>query len=220
MTSDTIQALLEAIELKDQSTAAHTWRVILYSRALAEEAGESDDTIHRLTHAAALHDVGKLGITSSVLSKQGPLTDAERRTMQKHTTLGYELLLGMGAEDPLMLELVLHHHERWDGLGYPLGLAGEQINVAARRFAIVDSFDAMTSIRPYRTDVGSDAGERALKELEAGVGTRYWAPAVASFARLYRTGRLDWIRDHFNDLKAPPRFGPVDLADVTKTLAV
>ncbi len=147
--------------------------MILYSRALAEEAGESDDAIHRLTFTPRPCTTwASFGITSSVLSKQGPLTDAERKTMQKHTTLGYELLLGMGAEDPLMLELVLHHHERWDGLGYPDGLAGEQINIAARRFAIVDSFDAMTSIRPYRTDVGSDAGERALRELEAGVGTR------------------------------------------------
>jgi HD-GYP domain-containing protein (c-di-GMP phosphodiesterase class II) len=220
MTPDTIQGLLEAIELKDQSTAAHTWRVVLYSRALAEEAGQSHEVIQRLTYAAALHDVGKLGVSGLVLSKRGKLTDEERMAMQKHTTLGHEILLGLEADDPLMLELVLHHHERWDGLGYPQGLKGEQINVAARRFAVVDSFDAMTSIRPYRTDVGPEAGERALRELEEGVGTRYWGPAVESFVRLYRRGRLDWIRDHFNDLKAPPRFGPVDLADVTRTLAV
>jgi putative two-component system response regulator len=220
MTPDTIQALLEAIELKDQSTAAHTWRVVLYSRALAEEAGESDDLVHRLTYAAALHDVGKLGVSSSVLSKPGRLTDPERVMMQKHTTLGHELLLGLGADDPLMLELVLHHHERWDGLGYPQGLAGEKINIAARRFAVVDSFDALTSIRPYRTDVGAEAGERAVRELEAGVGSRYWGPAVESFVRLYRTGRLHWVRDHFNDVKAPPRFGPVDLADLTRQLSV
>jgi HD-GYP domain-containing protein (c-di-GMP phosphodiesterase class II) len=220
MTHETVQALLEAIELKDQSTAAHTWRVVLYSRALAEEAGQDPDTVDRVMYAAALHDVGKLGVSGSILSKQGKLTDAERAAMQKHTTLGHELLLGFGADDPLMLELVLHHHERWDGLGYPQGLKGEEINIAARLFAVVDSFDAMTSIRPYRTEVGPEAGERALRELEEGIGTRYWGPAVESFARLYRTGRLDWIRDHFNDLKAPPRFGPVDLADVKKTLAV
>jgi HD-GYP domain-containing protein (c-di-GMP phosphodiesterase class II) len=220
MTPETIQALLEAIELKDQSTAAHTWRVVLYSRALAEEAGLSGEDLERVMYAAALHDVGKLGVSGSVLSKQGKLTDEERLAMQKHTTLGQELLLGLGADDPLMLDLVLQHHERWDGLGYPLGLKGERISVPARRFAVVDSFDAMTSIRPYRTEVGPEAGERALHELEEGVGTRYWGPAVESFARLYRTGQLDWIRDHFNDLKAPPRFGPVDLADMSKTLGV
>jgi HD-GYP domain-containing protein (c-di-GMP phosphodiesterase class II) len=220
MTSDSIQALLDAIELKDQSTAAHTWRVVLYSRALADEAGERPDDVDRLMYAAALHDVGKLGVSGAVLSKQGSLTGDERLAMQKHTTLGHEILVGMGADDPLMLDLVLQHHERWDGLGYPNGLRGEQINVAARRFAVVDSFDAMTSIRPYRTQVGAEAGERALAELEAGVGTRYWGPAVASFARLYRTGELDWIRDHFNDLSRPPRFGPVDLADLSKTLKV
>jgi HD-GYP domain-containing protein (c-di-GMP phosphodiesterase class II) len=217
MTPDTIKALLEAIELKDQSTAAHTWRVVLYSRALAEEAGKSLDMIDRVTHAAALHDVGKLGISSAVLLKPGRLTDAERATMQKHTTLGHELLLGLDADDPLMLDLVLHHHERWDGLGYPLGLKGDQISIPARWFAVVDTFDAMTSIRPYRAEIGSDAGEKAIKELEAGKGTRYWPHAVDAFAKLYRTGQLDWIRDHYNDLKHPPRFGPVDLAAMPKT---
>ena len=103
-----------------------------------------------------------------MLSKPGPLTDTERRAMQKHTTLGHELLLGLDADDPLMLELVLHHHERWDGLGYPQGLKGEQINVAARRFSVVDSFDAMTSIRPYRTEVGAHAGDRACADRGGG----------------------------------------------------
>ena len=218
MTLETIQALLEAIELKDQSTAAHTWRVVLYSRALADEAGLRPDEVDRVMYAAALHDVGKLGVSGTVLTKPGPLTDAERAAMQRHTTLGHEILLGMGADDPLMLDLVLQHHERWDGLGYPYGLKGEQIAVAARRFAVVDSFDAMTSIRPYRAVVGAEAGERALRELEAGIGTRYWGPAVDGFARLYRTGNLDWIRDHFNDVKHPPRFGPVDLTDLRRTL--
>jgi HD-GYP domain-containing protein (c-di-GMP phosphodiesterase class II) len=217
MTEDTIQGLLEAIELKDQSTAAHTWRVVLYSRALAEAAGKPLDYIDRITNAAALHDVGKLGLSSAILLKPGRLTDAERATMQKHTTLGHELLLGFGADDPLMLELVLHHHERWDGLGYPHGLKGEQISIPARWFAVVDTFDAMTSIRPYRNDVGTDAGERAIAELHAGKDTRYWPHAVDTFTDLYRSGHLNWIRDHYNDLKNPPRFGPVDLADVSKT---
>ncbi len=199
MTPQIIEALVEAIGLKDMSTAAHTWRVALYTRALAEEAGQSHEVIHRLTHAAALHDVGKLDVPSAVLAKPGPLTPEERAVMQTHTTLGHELLTRLGETDPLVLDLVRHHHERWDGQGYPDRIAGESINTAARFFSVIDSFDAMTSIRPYRADVGEKAAEKAVTELEAGAGTRYWPRAVEMFAALYRRGSLGWILDYFND---------------------
>jgi HD-GYP domain-containing protein (c-di-GMP phosphodiesterase class II) len=218
MKPELVEALVAAIELKDRSTAAHTWRVVLYARALAEEMGQSHAIIGRVTHAAALHDVGKLGVSSSVLCKPGPLTGAERAAMQKHAALGYELLSGLGEDDPLVLDLVQHHHERWDGQGYPDGLAGEAIHTASRLFAVIDSFDAMTSIRPYRAEVGPDAAERAILELERGSGTRYWPPAVEILVHLYRTGRLDWILEHFNDRRAVPRFGPIDLAEGARVL--
>jgi HD-GYP domain-containing protein (c-di-GMP phosphodiesterase class II) len=216
MAPDMVEALVKAIELADQSTAAHTWRVVLYSRALAEEAGEPHETILRLSYAAALHDVGKLGVPASILCKQGPLTDPERTTVQAHAALGHELLVGLGEDDPLTLELVRHHHERWDGQGYPDGLAGEAIDAASRLFAVIDTFDALTSIRPYRAEIGHDAAERAMEELERCAGTRYSPAAVEMFSNLYRTGRLDWILGHFNDRSAVPRFGPVDLATVGK----
>ncbi len=206
MTPEIIQALVEAIELKDQCTAAHTWRVVLYTRALAEEAGESPETLRRLTHAAALHDVGKLDVPTAVLAKPGPLTPEERAVMQAHTTLGHELLTRLGETDPLVLELVRHHHERWDGQGYPDRIAGEAIAVAPRFFAVIDTFDAMTSVRPYRAEVGEKAAEKAIAELEAGAGARYWLPAVEMFSRLYRTGRLGWILEYFNDRRDLPAY--------------
>jgi HD-GYP domain-containing protein (c-di-GMP phosphodiesterase class II) len=214
VTPEIVHALVAAIELKDQSTAAHTWRVVLYTRALAEEAGESRESIQRLTLGAALHDIGKLGVSSAILTKPGPLTTRERGLMQQHAEHGYDLLAGMGETDPLVLDIVRHHHERWDGAGYPDGLRGERIAPAARLFAVVDSFDAMTSIRPYRRDIGLDAADRAIVELKAGAGTRYWPPAVEMFERLFGTGRLEWILSYYNDASSPPRFGPVDLADV------
>lgn len=217
MTPEIVQALLEAIGLKDQSTAAHTWRVVFYSRALAEEAGESRELIRSLTRAAALHDVGKLDVPTAVLAKNGPLTPDERRVVETHATLGHELLVRLGETDPVVLDLVRHHHERWDGGGYPDRLAGERIDPSARLFAVIDSFDAMTSVRPYRADVGERAAERAVAELHAGSGTRYWPRAVEMFCDLYRTGRLGWILDYFNDASDLPGYSAAREDSVLRT---
>lgn len=205
MAPDIVQALVQTIGLKDLSTAAHTWRVALYARAMAEEAGLGHDEVERVTRGAALHDVGKIDIPDAVLQKPGPLTDEEFAVIKTHAALGHERLIRMGEDDPVMLELVRHHHERWDGKGYPDGLESERIPLVARYFAVIDSFDAMTSIRPYRQDVGEAAAERAVTELDAGAGSRYWAPGVKMFTSLYRSGRLDWILHHFNDrCELPP----------------
>lgn len=201
-----VQALVKAIELKDLSTAAHTWRVVLYTRAMAEEAGLDHDTIGRLTTAAALHDLGKLDIPDKTLQKPSRLTPDEYEVIKQHTALGHARLLKLEETDPVLLELVRHHHERWDGKGYPDGLAGERIATGSRVFSVIDSFDAMTSIRPYRRDVGEGAAERALAELAAGSGSQYWPKAVELFERLYRSGRLNWILHHFNDAAAAPEY--------------
>jgi putative nucleotidyltransferase with HDIG domain len=199
MTSETLQSLIDAIEAKDLCTAAHTWRVVLYTRALAEEAGVGQADLDRITKAAALHDVGKLDVPDAVLQKPGPLTPAEFDLIKTHTVRGHERLMAMNEHDPIVLELVRHHHERWDGKGYPDALEGEAIAPGARYFAVIDSFDAMTTVRPYRREVGEGAVRRALTELEEGAGTRYWPRAVEMFTRLQRTGALDWITEHFND---------------------
>lgn len=196
---DIIAALVGVLEAKDVSTAAHTWRVVLYTRALSEAFGLDHDTVDRLSFAAALHDVGKIDIPEAVLLKPGPLDAAEFDVMRRHTTLGHERLLRMGEDDPLALTLVRSHHERWDGKGYPDSLAREDIPRPARFFAVVDSFDAMTSFRPYRSLVGPEAARRAVVELEAGMGSRYDTEAVRAFTDLYRTGSLAWILEYFND---------------------
>jgi HD-GYP domain-containing protein (c-di-GMP phosphodiesterase class II) len=196
---ETALALVRVIEHKDRATAAHTWRVVLYTRALAEASGISREDEQRLTFAAALHDVGKLDIPDEILGKAGPLTDAEFAVMKTHAALGHQALLSMGEDDPILLNLVRHHHERFDGLGYPDGLAGEAIPLVARWFAVIDSFDAMTSVRPYRAQVGDEAARRAVIELQAGMGTRYAPEPVEAFANLFHTGELDWILHYFND---------------------
>jgi HD-GYP domain-containing protein (c-di-GMP phosphodiesterase class II) len=178
---------------------AHTWRVVLYTRALAEEAGLGAPLIARLTTAAALHDVGKLDIADEILQKPGRLTPGEFAIIQGHTVRGHDRLIAAGETDPVILHLVRHHHERWDGRGYPDALAGESIPSESRYFAVIDSFDAMTSVRPYRNDVGEDAARNAIEELERGAGTQYWPRAVELFVSMHRTGRLDWIGHHFND---------------------
>lgn len=199
MDSSLVQDLVKQIEVKDSSTAAHTWRVVLYARALAEAFGLDRDVIHRVTHAAALHDVGKLEIPDQILQKPGPLTPEERAVIQTHSDAGWRWLRAMGETDALVLGLVRHHHERMDGTGYPDRLAGDQIPLAARNFAVIDTFDALTSFRPYRNAVSEEAAEQALKELESKAGAWYCPDSVAAFARLYRSGDLVWIHQHYND---------------------
>jgi len=199
VTPDLVSALVHTIELKDLSTAAHTWRVVLYTRALAEEAGLTHERIAHLTTAAALHDVGKIEVPDAVLQKPGPLTPQERTIMETHAALGHERMLRMGEEDPDVLALVRSHHERLDGDGYPDRLKGDAIPLPARYFAVIDSFDAMTSIRPYRVQTGVKAAEHAIEELHAGAGAHYWPDAVHLLDRLYRAGKLSWILEYFND---------------------
>lgn len=199
MKFELVQTLVGALEGKDFSTAAHTWRVVLYTRALAEAAGLDHDTVDRLVYAAALHDIGKLDIPAAVLAKPGPLTRDEFAVMKTHAALGHQRLLRLGETDPILLELVRHHHERLDGAGYPDGLRGGAIPRPAAYFAVIDSFDAMTSLRPYRSAIGPEAADAAIRELRDHAGTRYCADAVEGFASLYKDGHLDWILEYYND---------------------
>lgn len=203
---DEVTPLLAQLERKDMTTAAHTWRVTLYTRRVAEEFGLSHDFIDRVCRAAALHDVGKLEIPDGILQKPGKLTDEEFEIIKTHTTRGFDFLRSRGVEDEAVLNLVRHHHERVDGKGYPDGLAGDAITPGARYFSVVDSFDALTSLRPYRREIGEGAAEKALDELAAGAGTRYDPEAVDLFTRLYRTGELNWILHYFNDECPVPAF--------------
>ncbi len=213
MDTDLVRALVGVLEAKDLSTAAHTWRVVLYTRAMAEAHGLDRDLIARLTKAAALHDVGKIEIPDEILQKPGPLSPAERAVIETHAALGHERLLRMDENDPLVLGLMRHHHERWDGLGYPDRLAGEAIPLGARYFAVIDAFDAMTSLRPYRAEVGQGAAAHAMIELKNGRATRYDARSVDAFAELYETGRLAWILEYFNDRCPVPDYAALGSID-------
>jgi response regulator RpfG family c-di-GMP phosphodiesterase len=177
---DTVRALAGALESKDFGTRAHSQRVAHYALELIREVDA--DLAHEpgVEYGFVLHDVGKIGIPDAVLQKPGPLDDEERALMQTHTTLGEQMLSGIPILNGCGLEIVRSHHERWDGRGYPDGLAGPEIPVAARAFAVADALDAMTSDRPYR---GAQSWDYAGREIDAESGTQFDPAVVAAFRR-------------------------------------
>lgn len=162
----TLDALTRALDLRDRETEGHSRRVVEYTTRLAVEMGLDARTIAEFRRGALIHDVGKIGVPDAVLHKPGPLDPAERGEIEKHPLKGYEMLLGI----PHLREeikIVLGHQEKWDGTGYPYGLKGEQIPLGARLFAIADTFDALTSDRPYRQGRPYEVARRIIQE-EAG----------------------------------------------------
>jgi len=154
---DTIHRLSLAAEFKDRVTAYHIERIGLYSERLARALAMAPKVVETIRHAATMHDVGKLGVPEAILMKPGKLTDAEMDIMKTHTTIGAQIL--SNSDSPLLQmgeRIALSHHERWDGEGYPYGLAGEDIPIEGRICTIVDFFDALTTDRPYRDAVPVD----------------------------------------------------------------
>jgi putative two-component system response regulator len=148
---DTIQRLVLAAEFKDRFTAEHIRRISLYGVVLAQALHLTPGEVEVLRYAVTMHDVGKIGIPDAILVKEGALTPAERKIMQSHTVIGARLLAGSASELLQAGEVIaLSHHERWDGGGYPHGLAGEGIPLWGRICALVDVFDALISDRPSR----------------------------------------------------------------------
>lgn len=148
-TASLLNGLVAALDLRDSDTQWHSRRVALYSRRIAKALGIKGDELNAIERGALLHDIGKIGIKDVILLKPGRLTREEWEEMKRHPEMGYRLLEG---SDFLQHEkiIVLHHQERYDGKGYPQGLKGKEIDIGARIFAIADTFDAMTSDRPYR----------------------------------------------------------------------
>jgi HD-GYP domain-containing protein (c-di-GMP phosphodiesterase class II) len=174
---DMVRTLAETIEKRDPYTGNHTKRVVDYSLAIAQGLKLHEDYNIRLELAAALHDIGKLGVRDDVLLKNGPLTNAEFAQMKKHPTYGEEILKHIKhLED--VIPGVKHHHERCDGKGYPYGLKGEEIDITARIIAVADSFDAMTTDRPYRKALSLDV---AFNELIKFSGTQFDTAVVEAF---------------------------------------
>jgi putative nucleotidyltransferase with HDIG domain len=181
-----LAALSAAIEARDPFARGHSSRVTVFAQAIARGLRLEKDRISVLRLGALLHDVGKLVVPSSVLLKRGPLTDEELGLMRRHPAAGARMLRSLGAPETI-LPLVLHHHERWDGDGYPTGRRGDEIPLEARVLCIADSFDAMTSTRPYRTPWGPD---EALEELERCAGTQFDPELVTAFAAAWADAGL------------------------------
>lgn len=186
-TRSAVSTMAQVVDDRDSSTFHHSERVASYAVAVAGELGLDQALIELIEQAASVHDLGKIGVPDRVLLKPGPLTTDERATMWLHTEIGARILsqfhlFRSGAE------IVLHHHEAFDGSGYPAGLAGDAIPLGARVVAVADAFDAMTSDRPYRRALSVD---EAIERFHIGSG-RQWDPVVVgALLRLIREDRLD-----------------------------
>ncbi|WEO95440.1 HD-GYP domain-containing protein [Streptomyces sp. FXJ1.172] len=182
----TIRALVQAVDIKDGYTRGHSERVGQASVLIARELGMDDDRVEVLRFAGILHDVGKLGVPTRLLRKEGPLTPEERRIIELHPEYGHEMVRGISFLGEARAA-ILHHHERLDGSGYPYGLIGTQIPECARVVAVADAFDAMTSTRSYRR---ARPVETAVAELERCAGTQFDPRMVAALIRVL--GRQGW----------------------------
>ncbi len=176
----TLIMLANVIELRDKYTRGHIERVMNYAIAIAERLGWTDGQLRSLRFGAILHDIGKIYIRESILRKPGPLTPEEWVEMKQHAAIGADLLKSIDYLSGA-IPIIRHHHERWDGRGYPDGLAGEEIPQGARIVAVADSFDAMTTMRVYQDAV---AQEKAISEIKAGIGVRYDPQVVEAFLSL------------------------------------
>jgi putative nucleotidyltransferase with HDIG domain len=186
-----VEALARAMAARDGSTHEHAERVQRYAVGLAQEIGIGDVRMLRAIDAAALlHDVGKLGIPDQVLNKPGPLTPDEYELVKEHAAIGADLLAAVPFNGPLAL-IVRHHHENWDGTGYPNGLRGLDIPVGARVLAIADCYDALTSDRPYRPALSHEAAVAMIRERRA---TMYDADLVDTFLRIVQRLRRTTAR--------------------------
>jgi diguanylate cyclase (GGDEF)-like protein/putative nucleotidyltransferase with HDIG domain len=159
----TLEALALAIDAKDQTATSHIRRVQQYAAAVAEAMGMSPSDVQGVRTAALLHDIGKLAVPEHILSKPGPLTHEEFKKVQIHPQIGAEIIAAVPFPYPVA-PLILSHHERWDGKGYPRGLKGEQIPLGARILSVVDQFDALTTTRPYHKAVSDVVGVARIRE--------------------------------------------------------
>ena len=173
----TIEGWSNALGLRDNETSYHTLRVAEMTVTLARVAGMNPAELVQLRRGALLHDIGKMGVPDAILHKEGPLSDEEWAIMRQHPTYAYELLSPIPYLCPA-LDIPYYHHEKWDGGGYPRGLKGETIPLAARLFAVVDVWDALRSDRPYRE---SWPEARVLEHLRRSAGSHLDPTALDLF---------------------------------------
>jgi putative two-component system response regulator len=177
-----ITALAYALEAKDVYTSGHSQRVTEISVAIAKHLGLPEETIEKIRLAGLVHDIGKIGVRESILNKPGSLSDEEYKHVRLHSETGERILKPI-VDDGEILKAVRHHHEHYDGTGYPDGLKGEQIPQLARIIAVADTFDAMTSGRPYRKALTQEA---ACAEVERCRGTQFDPEVASAFLEIWR----------------------------------
>lgn len=175
-----ICAFGQLLDLKDLNTGVHSTRLAEWGVRIGRELGLDDDRLRDLEIAAVLHDIGKIGVPDAILTKPGPITPEERAEMQKHSEYGWRVLHGIPGFGRASL-FVLHHHEAYDGSGYPGGLRGDETPIEARIVAIIDAFDAMISARPYRQGLGMP---EAIERLQRGAGTQFDPVVTPAFIRI------------------------------------
>jgi HD-GYP domain-containing protein (c-di-GMP phosphodiesterase class II) len=203
-TRQTLSMLATIVEARDTDAGLHLKHITHYSRALALALGASEEQAKEIAYAALIHDVGKAQVPDAILKKPGALTPEERTEIQKHTVWGHELLAD-NQEFVVAGQVARSHHEKWDGTGYPDGLAGDAIPFAARIAAVADVYDALTSERPYKHAWPTS---EAIEEIRRLSGTHFDPAVVTAFLQLHEAGVLRMLDAGMRDNGA----SPLDLA--------
>lgn len=185
----TLEGWSKALDLRDKETEGHTQRVVDITLRIAQSLGIDDEDLTHIRRGALLHDIGKMGIPDSILLKPGPLTDEEWEVMKRHPVYAHDLLFPITHLRPA-LDIPYHHHEKWNGLGYPQGLKGEQIPLSARIFTVVDVWDALTSDRPYRKAWTS---KKAIDYIQEQSGKQFDPKIVEAFLSLIKSELINHI---------------------------
>lgn len=186
-----LDALLTALDTRNTETEGHSERVTAYTMLLSERMAIPGDQLYHIERGALLHDIGKIGVPDRILLKSGPLDDLEWAEMRRHSFVGYTMCSRVGFLNEAA-EIVLHHHEQWGGGGYPNGLAGREIPLGARVFAVADALDAMTTDRPYRDAV---AYEQARQEIASHSGDQFDPEVVEAFLAVHPDAWLNLRRE-------------------------
>lgn len=188
-----LSLISELVEIRDHYDGRHCYRVMEYSLAVADKLGLSDEQKEHMKFGAILHDIGKIGIKDSVMEKLSPLSSDEFKYIQKHSELGTKILKELDFLEYIS-DVVLCHHERFDGKGYPLGISGNSIPLESRIIAVANAFDAMTNDRPYRKALPVD---KAVEELQKHAGTQFDPKIVDIFVEGVKENLFDnIIKDH------------------------
>lgn len=214
--SRNLRVFADLVENRDEQTFGHCDRVGHNAVAIGRHLGLEAHTLGPLYWSALLHDLGKIGVPEAILRKPGPLTVEEFEEVKKHCRLGHTILMRASEDFSEIADGLLRHHERWDGTGYPDGLAGEEIPLFGRIVAVADVFEALTSHRPYRDPLPT---EEALAILERGRGTHFDPTVVDAFLVAYRAGQIELegtpsldAHDFIDDVLHPERIGQALIA--------